>query len=81
MGLLTGITNKRICRRPDKKNNFGFRQNPSNTEKMCPLINDPYEDCYCFKLNTQEKIKKSIYYCGENFKECEIYISYKAAGR
>jgi hypothetical protein len=81
MGLFSDITNKIVYRRPDKKKSFSFRQNLPNAEKTCPLINDPYEDCYCFKLNTQEKIKKSIYYCGENFKECEIYISYKAAGR
>ncbi|MBW2011386.1 MAG: hypothetical protein JRI32_07030 [Deltaproteobacteria bacterium] len=50
-------------------------QNQKKSNHMCPFVKNPYEDCYCYNMNTQEKIKGAIYYCGENFEECEIYLS------
>ena len=41
----------------------------------CPFITDPpKEDCYCARL-TSRSAEKAIYYCGNNFHECEIYKS------
>ncbi len=65
----------------NKANNRSHQQNQTNSKKMCPFVNNPYEDCYCYDMNSQEKIIKAIHYCGENFKECEIYISHQVGER
>ncbi|MBW2606668.1 MAG: hypothetical protein JRD05_03420 [Deltaproteobacteria bacterium] len=47
----------------------GQRKKPCG---FCSHIKEPYEDCYCFKM-TSQKIRQALYYCQNNFKECEIY--------
>ena len=49
----------------------GQRKKPCG---FCSHIKEPYEDCYCFKM-TSQKIRQALYYCQNNFKECEIYKS------
>ena len=40
--------------------------------KLCPLIENPHEDCYILTLDSL-KVESAIHYCGKNFKDCEIY--------
>lgn len=42
-------------------------------KSMCPVVKNPYKDCYCADLSNQEKVKQAIFYCGEHFSQCEIY--------
>jgi len=51
----------------EKKESFGT---------FCPLLQNPYECCYCNNLRSQT-IQNIIYYCGNNFEECDIYKNYK----
>lgn len=41
-------------------------------KKPCPFIQEPYDDCLCANMLSQN-IEAAIYYCGGNFKKCEIY--------
>lgn len=45
-------------------------------KKFCPLVENPYEDCYCNNLKSQT-IQNIIYYCGNNFEKCDIYKNHK----
>jgi hypothetical protein len=42
------------------------------SKKICPLVKDPSDECYCFKLGSQD-IEKAVYYCNKNFETCDIY--------
>ncbi len=42
------------------------------TKRICPYVQDPSRDCYCFRLGSQD-IEKAVYYCNENFKICDMY--------
>jgi hypothetical protein len=45
------------------------------SHKRCPFLKrPPSNDCYCVKLNSLS-IEAAIYYCGNNYFECEIYKS------
>ncbi len=46
---------------------------------LCPLTGNPYEDCYCFDMNSQ-KIFKALFYCCSAFEDCEVYIKHSQAG-
>ena len=46
-------------------------------EQLCPLVRNPRKSCYCYNLNTHVNIRKAIYYCTTNFRDCEIYIAKK----
>jgi len=43
-----------------------------NSRRLCPFLQEPFDDCYCIKMNSQN-IEKTIYYCSKNFETCEIY--------
>ena len=38
----------------------------------CPLIKQSYSECYYNSLNSQG-IECAIYYCCENFEQCDTY--------
>lgn len=39
---------------------------------ICPIVKNPFTDCYCFNLNSRN-INPTIKYCGNDFESCEIY--------
>ncbi len=41
-------------------------------KKVCPFLREPFEECYCSSMSSQD-IEKTIFFCSENFKTCEIY--------
>jgi hypothetical protein len=41
-------------------------------KRLCPLVKEPTDDCYCMKHDNQS-IQRMIYYCGGDFEKCEIY--------
>lgn len=53
-----------------------MKMNVKNGQKkqggLCPHIQNPHGDCYCFKM-TSQKIRQALYYCQNNYKKCEIY--------
>lgn len=40
--------------------------------KNCPLLDNPYPDCYCLKLNSLN-VPKAVHFCLKDFRECPIY--------
>ena len=42
--------------------------------EFCPFINKPFENCYCFNMNSL-KTESAIRYCGGKFRECAIYMA------
>ena len=38
----------------------------------CPLHLNPYDNCYCVTLSSQD-IEKAIYYCTANYPACPIF--------
>lgn len=42
--------------------------------RRCPFVTNPFEGCIITNINSQN-IDEAIYYCGNNFEECEIYRS------
>jgi hypothetical protein len=41
-------------------------------ERVCPLTEDAYQDCYCSSMNSQD-IEKIIFFCFGSYKACEVY--------
>ncbi len=41
-------------------------------KRHCPLIQEPSEECYCNKMNSQD-IERTIYFCSRNYESCTIY--------
>ncbi len=44
----------------------------TDNNEYCPFISNPCDECYCFRL-TSSNINSLLYYCGKNFKQCDIY--------
>jgi len=42
------------------------------SKKICPLLREPLEECYCSSMSSQD-IEKTIFFCSGNYKTCEIY--------
>lgn len=67
---------KRMILNNDNSQENGMKMNVKNGQKkqgeLCPHIQNPNGDCYCFKM-TSQKIRQALHYCQNNFKECEIY--------
>ena len=42
------------------------------TDKKCPLLENPHPDCYCLKLNSLS-VPQAIHFCLQDFRECPIY--------
>lgn len=40
--------------------------------QLCPFVENPTDDCFIVALDSL-KVEAAIYYCGRNFKECDIY--------
>lgn len=47
-----------------------YLRNKQNT--ACPLIKAPLKDCYCVSINSQF-IGQALFYCGDNYTQCELY--------
>lgn len=41
--------------------------------KLCPFVKQPLHNCYCYNLNSKS-INPAIYYCGNHYRACEIFI-------
>lgn len=50
------------------------KEMPNNhgTSVLCPYIHTPFENCYCTSTSSLFA-EATIYYCGGNYKDCEIY--------
>lgn len=46
--------------------------NFDNTDRMCPVLENPEPDCYCLDM-TSIKIPYAVKYCLRDFRECGIY--------
>ncbi len=57
------------------------REKPNQPERkaLCPNINKPFDKCYCISTSSLHA-EATIYYCGGNYKDCEIYMK-NAEGR
>ena len=44
----------------------------SKPRRHCPFVGNPLSECFLVGMNSQN-IEQAIYYCGDNFEECEIY--------
>jgi len=43
-------------------------------KKICPFVQNPSDNCHCYKMGSQD-IEKAIYYCNKNYSSCDIYNS------
>ncbi|RJQ45294.1 MAG: hypothetical protein C4538_08690 [Nitrospiraceae bacterium] len=53
--------------------------NSSKNRKLCPFLTEPFENCYCVKLDSQD-IERAITLCSFNFELCEIYKEHNGNG-
>jgi hypothetical protein len=44
----------------------------TRSRKLCPLIEELGDECFCSDLRSQN-VEAAIFYCNGNFEECEIY--------
>lgn len=44
----------------------------SPQKRLCPFLLDPFENCYCAKMDSQD-IERAVNLCNYNFETCEIY--------
>jgi len=51
----------------------------SAPRRHCPFVANPFNECFIANINSQN-IDQAIYYCGNNFEECEIYGIYNKTG-
>ena len=42
------------------------------SKKICPLLREPLEECFCNSMSSQD-IEKTIFFCSGSYKMCEIY--------
>ena len=40
---------------------------------LCPNLDKPFDNCYCISTSSLYA-EATIYYCGGNYKDCEIYM-------
>lgn len=60
-------------KRETKRKEGGRRGVKANfIKRPCPFIQEPYDDCLCANMLSQN-IEAAIFYCGGNFRKCEIY--------
>ncbi len=52
----------------------------NNNKKLCPFLQDPFEDCYCIKMSSID-IERTVYLCSDNFKTCKIYKNGNGIGK
>lgn len=45
---------------------------PPSNKKLCPFLSEPFESCYCVKLDSQD-IERAITLCSFNYENCDIY--------
>ncbi len=45
---------------------------PMERKTLCPNIDKPFDNCYCISTSSLYA-EATIYYCGGNYKDCEIY--------
>ncbi len=50
--------------------------NETVLKNMCPFIKNPDDECYCYRMDSQN-IELTVYYCSGNFRECKIYKKLK----
>lgn len=41
-------------------------------KKLCPHLKEPFDDCYCVKMSSQD-IERAVFLCSTNFEICDIY--------
>jgi len=58
--------------------NFIFKV--QTQKKLCPFLNEPFDECYCYKMSSQD-IERAIYLCSSHFDLCEIYKNKNGNGK
>jgi hypothetical protein len=48
-------------------------------KRLCPFLNEPFDDCYCAKMSSQD-IEKAVCLCGSNFETCELFVNTNGNG-
>ncbi len=48
----------------------------NDSRKLCPFIEESFEDCYITNMKSQNT-ESIIYYCGGDFQKCEMYKRHK----
>jgi hypothetical protein len=66
---------KRIRMESLRAGNERMKSNRARLKPVCPFVVEPRENCYCYKLKSQEQILGALYYCQGRFHSCKIYIS------
>jgi hypothetical protein len=56
----------------NERNNRDDQKKQESLKRICPLVEDPDGDCYCFNMNSH-KIRLVVHYCQRSFEECKIY--------
>ena len=44
-----------------------------NKLKVCPLVSNPLQDCYCLDMNSRN-IEKVVQFCSGDYERCAIYL-------
>ncbi len=52
----------------------------STTKRLCPYLQEPFDDCYCSKMSSQD-IERAVYLCSNNFEICDIYKNGNGNGK
>jgi hypothetical protein len=50
--------------------------NLTSEKRLCTFLNDPFDDCYCTKMRSQD-IERAVCLCINNFETCKIYNNAK----
>ena len=44
-------------------------------KEPCVFVSNPFPECYCTKMDSRNTAS-AVYYCGEHFEECEIFMKH-----
>jgi hypothetical protein len=50
----------------------------SNGKKLCPLVQETLECCYCSNLQSQN-VSRAMRFCAGEYEECEVYKRIQSA--
>lgn len=50
---------------------------PNVDREFCPFVESPLKECFCFDFQKNNYVKLAVFYCGGNFRQCDIFHKYK----
>ncbi len=71
--MITHEINRNLTNGKEKRDGGAIATMNGTQSKLCPFIQEPYDDCYCTSTSSLYA-EATIYFCGGHYRACEIYV-------